>query len=77
MSRIDHDILVLFNDINDVKPYAQLFRDPQSVVAFAALAVTNCVGVPLHTKTGKEIEAFDVDTLILDNPGSEHRIEPA
>ncbi len=65
---VDYDIFIFLDDIDDVQFDGELFRYPQGVITllFAAVFLTDGVGVPFDAKAGKEIDAFDLDTLILD-----------
>jgi hypothetical protein len=67
--RIDHDILVLLDDIEDMQFDAQLFGNPQRIVAFGfgLVLFTDGVCMTLHTKTGEEIKTFDMNTLFQDD----------
>jgi hypothetical protein len=60
---VDHDVLVLINDVDNVQLDAELLGDPQRVVAFNPVTVVFADGVsmPFDAKAGKEIDAFDLD----------------
>ena len=64
--RVQHDIFVLIDDVDDVQAHAELLRDPQRVVALRSGAVVPAdrVGVALDAESGKEVHAFDVHTLL-------------
>ena len=76
---IDHDVLVFIDDVDDVQLDAELLGDPERVVAFrpAAIMLANRMGMSFDTEAGKEIDAFDLDTLLLDQLGSQQRIKAA
>ena len=56
MFGVDDDILVLFDDIDDVQLDAQLFRNPERIVALFpfAVAVAYRMGVAFDAKAGKK-----------------------
>jgi hypothetical protein len=66
MLRVDHDVLVFLDDIDNVQLDAELFCDPQRVVAFNPVTVVFADGVsmPFDAKAGKEIDAFDLDVRL-------------
>ena len=66
MFRVNDDILVLLDDVDNMQLDTQLFRRPQGVIAFwpGAVLFTNSVGVSLDTKTGVKINALDMYTLV-------------
>ena len=76
---IDYDVLVFLDDVDDMQLDAELFGDPQRVAALGtfAVALANRMRVPLDAKAGVKIDAFDVDSLLLNQPGGEQRIESA
>ena len=77
--RVDHDVLVLVYDVDDVQLDAELLGNPQRIIAFDPAAVTIAYGisVPFHAKASVKINSLDVDSLLLDQPGGEQRIKPA
>ena len=68
---IDYYSLVFFDNVDDIELDTELLRNPESVVALDLVPVffTNSMCVSLDTKTGKEVDTFDIDTLLLDEPG--------
>jgi len=69
--RVYHDILVFFDDIDDVQLDTELFGNPERIITFfpLAIAITNGMRVPFHAKAGKEVDAFYLDTLLLNQSG--------
>ena len=74
---IEDDVLVFFDDIDDVELDSQLLGDPQSVVASRPGLgfVANCVGVPLDTETREEVEPFDVHALVENDLCRQHGVK--
>jgi len=77
--RVDDDVFVFLDDVDDVQLDAELLRGPQRVVAFRhrALVMANSVSVSLHAEAGIEIDALDVNALFQDEPGGEHGVQSA
>ena len=72
--RVDNDVFVFLDDIDDMQFYSQLLRGPQGVIALrsGSIPVANRMGMTFDAEPGKKIDTFDMDTLIKDNPGCEH-----
>ena len=77
--RIEHDLLVRLDYINDVELDTNLFGSPQCVVAllFLAVLVSDRVGVPFHTESSEEIQSFNMDALLKHDTGRQHGIKAA
>jgi len=75
--RIDQHLFVLFNDVNDVQFHAELFGDPEGVVAFGFLFVllADGVGVAFDAEAGEEVDAFHMDALIHNDLAGEHGVQ--
>ena len=57
----------------DIQLDTELFRYPERIVAFDLVFVflADSVCVSFDAKTGKKIDAFNMNTLLLDEPGSQ------
>ena len=77
MLRIDHDVLVFFDNIDDVEFDTQLLRAPQGIVSlrFFLVFFTNGMGMAFDAKAGIEVDALDMNALFQHQPGSEQGIE--
>ncbi len=67
VARVDDDILVFLDHVDDVQLDAELFGNPQRIVALgpAAIASANRMRVALDAKSGEEIDPLDFDSLAL------------
>ena len=76
---VDDDVLVLLDHVDDVQLDAELFRDPECVVALGLELVLAADGVrvALDAEAGVEVDALDVDALFENHLGGEHGIETA
>lgn len=70
----DHT-LVARDDVDDVQFGAEGLGHPQRIAAARPDLATDGVGVTLHAETGAEVETLDVDSLVGNQPGSEHRVQ--
>ena len=77
MFRVQHYVFVFINYVDDMQFDAQGFGHPQCIVAFGFFFVAFAYGVGLafYTKTGEEINAFDMDALLHHHLGGEQGIE--
>ena len=73
---IKYYIFVFFNNINNMQLDAELFCDPQSVVALLFLLIfgTNRVCMAFDTEAREKIDTLDMDTLIQDHPCRQHGV---
>ena len=69
-------IFVFFNNINNMQLDAELFCDPQSVVALLFLLIfrANSVCMAFNTEAREKIDALDMDALIQDYPCRQHGV---
>jgi Rieske Fe-S protein len=76
---VEHDVLVLLDDVDEVQVYTELVRRPQGVIPFrfVAFVVANGVGMSLDAEAGVKIDALDVYSLIEDHLGCQHRVQTA
>ena len=76
---VEHHILVLLGDINDVQLDAQLLGHPEGVVALVLVLVflADRVGVALHAEAGEEVHPFHVNALLLHHFYRQHGVQPA
>jgi hypothetical protein len=77
--RVDDDVLVLVDDVDDVQLDAELLGHPQCVVAlgFELVLAADGVRVALDAEAGIEVDALDVDALLLEHARGEHGVETA
>ncbi len=75
--RVEHDLLVLVDDIDDVKLDPQLLRHPKGIVALGTVTVllTDRMGMAFDAEAGVKIDPFDVHALILHHLGGQQGIE--
>ncbi len=78
MLRIENDALVFLDDVYQMESYTELLGHPQRVVALGLLArpVADGVGVALYAETREEVQPLHPDSLLENQLGCEHRIEP-
>ena len=79
MFRVQDNILVLLDDVDDVELDSKFFRNPQRVVTLLLLLGFRAdgVSVSLDAEAREEINAFDMDTLVHDDLGGQHRVKTA
>ena len=70
------DVLVLFDDINNVELYVELLGYPKGIVpfGFCSVVITDCVGMPLDAEAGIEVNTLYVYALLNYQSGCQHRI---
>ena len=75
---VGQDILVFLDDVDDMQFDTQLLGRPQGVVALGFLPVllADRMGMPLHAEPGIEIDAFNMDALLENDPGGKHGVQP-
>jgi len=73
VARVEHDVLVLLYDIDDVQPDTQSLGHPQGIVAFLPVPVsfTDRMDVVLDTEAGVKVGACHMHTLPQHDPGRE------